>query len=62
MKEIENMKMEMNEKIATHMFQNEQTCKELVVQGQSQIATLFANVLKIIKHDSFVYFKVVHGQ
>jgi hypothetical protein len=41
-KKIENMKMEMIEMISTQMFQNEQMNRELIVQGQLQMATLFA--------------------
>ncbi len=46
-KEIGKMKMEMTERIATQMFQNEQTSRKLIMQAQLQMATLFAKVLKL---------------
>jgi len=41
-KKIENMKMEMTKMISTQMFQNEQMNREFIMQGQLQMATLFA--------------------
>jgi uncharacterized protein YoxC len=45
-KEIEKMIMEMTERIATYMLQSEWIGRELIVQGQMQMATLFDKVLK----------------
>jgi hypothetical protein len=45
-KKIEKMKMEMIERIVIQMFQNEHIGRKLIVQGQLQMATLFAEVLK----------------
>jgi len=44
------------------MLQNEQTSRELVIQGQLQMATLFAKVLKIFKNDNFMHFEFDLGQ
>jgi hypothetical protein len=39
-KEIEKMKMERTKRIGIQMLQSEQTSRELIVQGQLQMATL----------------------
>jgi hypothetical protein len=36
-----------DERIVTQMFQSEQIGRELIVQGQLQMATLFSEVLKL---------------
>jgi hypothetical protein len=36
-----------DERIATQMFQSEQISRELIVQDQLQMATLFTEVLKL---------------
>jgi hypothetical protein len=41
------MKMEMIERIATWMLQNGKIGRELIVQGQLQMTTLFVKVLKL---------------
>ncbi len=44
-KEIENMMMEMTERITTHILQSEQIGKELIEQGQLQMTVLFVEYL-----------------
>jgi uncharacterized protein YoxC len=45
-KKIEKMMMEMTERITTHILQREQIDRELIEQGQLQMAALFVEYLK----------------
>ncbi len=47
MKEIEFLKMEMIKFITSQMLQNEENRKQIMIQGQLQLAILFTNVLKL---------------
>ncbi len=47
MKEIEFLKMEMIKFITFQMLQNEDNGKQMMIQGQLQLAILFVNVLKL---------------
>jgi len=46
-KEIEFLKMEMIKFITFQMLQNEDNGKQMMIQGQLQLAILFINVLKL---------------
>jgi hypothetical protein len=46
-KEIEFLKMEMIKFITFQMLQNEDNGKQMMIQGQLQLAILFVNVLKL---------------